>query len=547
MKIVKLAQEHLLKYKISLFVFAMMSLITWVVSIVLPYLTGYYVDILNQGPTRQEIKYFTLIILAVGLFNIIASFVKNYLHRTIQTKSMIDLNFYVLKHLVKLPVRYFEDKDSAYLNQRINNDSKEVINFVLDNFVSIIKNFLTVTVLIYISLTINVRLTLILLPLIPLYLGLYYLFRKPLYNKNYELKEKQNKFFSVMNQFLQKTKLIKLTATFREAHNQLEQSFKTMLLTFIKYTKLSLLFSNSDSFTKVLARVVVFFFGGLEIMNGNLTIGEFTIINSYFSMIKNGVSYFLGLGSSYQKALVAYDRLMGVLYQPKETIGEVKIDNINTIQLNDVSFSFDNSNYVIETLNYKFEKGKIYCILGDNGTGKSTLINIVLGLYNDYYDGQIYYNSNELRNLDMYYVRRKIVGVSEQEPMLMNNLLINNMTFGIENYNYQDLKILLENLNFDPNKFKEGLRTNIEEGSKNISGGEKLKISLIRTLLKDPELLVLDEPTSALDFQSIEKLKELLIQTKHNRITIVITHNKDFVDVADEIIDLNVSRVNNVS
>lgn len=257
-------------------------------------------------------------------------------------------------------------------------------------------------------------------------------------------------------------------------------------------------------------------------------------------MIMGCISYFLNLGKSYQDALVSYNRLEEILKKSKEINGKEFMDGIDTIELKNVSFSYDNEKVIIDHFNYKFEKGNIYCIVGQNGNGKSTLINLILGLFNNYYTGEIYYNSLELKQLDMYRMRKRIIGISEQEPKLINNTIESNVTYGIDIYNYDDIRKLLENLNLSIDKFSKGLDTNINEDSNNISGGEKLKISLARTFLKDPDLIILDEPTSALDVDSIEKLKYILNRIKNKKIILIISHNKNILDISDEIVDLNV-------
>jgi len=137
-------------------------------------------------------------------------------------------------------------------------------------------------------------------------------------------------------------------------------------------------------------------------------------------------------------------------------------------------------------------------------------------------------------------MRKRIIGISEQEPKLINNTIESNVTYGIDIYNYDDIRKLLENLNLSIDKFSKGLDTNINEDSNNISGGEKLKISLARTFLKDPDLIILDEPTSALNIDSIEKLKYILNRIKNKKIILIISHNKNILDISDEIVDLNV-------
>ena len=312
-----------------------------------------------------------------------------------------------------------------------------------------------------------------------------------------------------------------------------------MFNSLLRYTKVSYLFNSSNSMVTTIARVIIFFVGGMEIINGNLTIGDFTIISSYFTMMIGSVGYFLNLGKSYQDALVSYDRLRQILDEPQEINGTIRLESIETIELINVSFAYDNSKKIIHDFNYEFEKGKIYCIVGDNGTGKSTLINVILGILVNYYSGEIRYNSIEVKELDMYYIRRKIIGVTEQEPKLVNDTIINNLIYGVEIYDYKTIDKLLKDLNVNIDKFHEGLNTKLNEASSNISGGEKLKIAIARTFLKDPDVIVLDEPTSALDVVSIEKLKSMLTALKKEKIILIVTHNQEFLNIADEVIDLN--------
>lgn len=247
----------------------------------------------------------------------------------------------------------------------------------------------------------------------------------------------------------------------------------------------------------------------------------------------------MNLGKSYQDALISYDRLEQILNEQKEMNGKIQINTIDSIELNNVSFSYDSYKNIINKFNYKFEKGKIYCIAGENGSGKSTLINLILGIFNDYYNGEIFYNSTEIKKLDMYYVRRKIIAICEQEPKLLNDSILNNITYGIDIYDYDEIIDLANKLNLHVQKFSQGLDTNIYEAAKNISGGEKLKISLIRTFLKKSDVIILDEPTSALDFNTIQKLGSFIQSIKKDKIIIIVTHNEEFLNIADDILHLN--------
>ncbi|MBU5437455.1 ABC transporter ATP-binding protein/permease [Tissierella sp. MSJ-40] len=541
MKIFKFAKKHIIKYKFFIFLFLLSNIVSWTMSILLPYITGTYIDLLLKFNSMKTVGIFSIELLAIGIISIITSILSNYFYIKAQTNAMFDLNAHILDHVKKMPILYFNDKDSTYLNQRINSDCNTITSFVINSFPNIIINSLTLIVIFCVFSKINIYLTLLLLILIPVYLFIYKLFERPLYDYGYEYKESQSSFFSQMDEQLYNIDLIKLNAAFDDSSQQFRNSFLEFFPSVLKYSKISYLFSSTDSMMRIASQVILFFFGGTQIINKKLSIGQFTIMSSYFNMIMNCISFFLNFGKSYQDALVSYNRIIEILNNPKEINGSRKLESINTIELYNVSFSYNNSSTIIENFSYEFNKGKIYSIIGKNGTGKSTLAKLILGILIEYYKGKIYYNDIEIKDLDLYDTRKKIIGVSEQEPKLMSDTILNNITYGLNTYDYRDIDMFLNIFNMNIDNFKNGINTNIYESSNNISGGEKLKFSLIKTFLKDPDVIILDEPTSALDTNSIDNLINILQKIKKDKIIIIITHNQNILNIADEIIDTSYS------
>ncbi|KGM95771.1 hypothetical protein Z968_08265, partial [Clostridium novyi A str. 4552] len=181
----------------------------------------------------------------------------------------------------------------------------------------------------------------------------------------------------------------------------------------------------------------------------------------------------------------------------------------------------------------------IYYIIGKNGSGKSTLIDLILGLYPNY-EGEIYYNDINIKEIDIESVRKNLISVTEQEPNLINTTLIDNFTYGFSQYDLGEIEKYCKKLSIYefiinlPNKFN----FIIGDNSSKISGGEKQKISLIHSLIKKSNILILDEPTSALDKHSVNQLKDILQDIKTNKIIIIITHDNDLLDIADSVIEL---------
>jgi ATP-binding cassette subfamily C protein len=277
-----------------------------------------------------------------------------------------------------------------------------------------------------------------------------------------------------------------------------------------------------------------------EHIQKRMTIGELTIVMSYFSTTLSAVRYFFSLGKSVQSNRVCCDRLKRIFDVKEQTNGTERLDDIETIECSGLSFAYGEEK-VLDNLSRTFRKGGIYAFVGENGSGKSTLINLLLGLFIDDYEGSIRYNGRDIKTIDMRTLRRELVGVSEQEPILLEETLRFNLTLD------DDAELPLEafsklaamiNLDSYLESLPEGLDTVVREGAANLSGGEKQKLSIVRALLKNPKLLVLDEPTSALDKASGAHLVAYLQETCEDRIVFISTHDNALIDICSGVVSL---------
>jgi len=358
-------------------------------------------------------------------------------------------------------------------------------------------------------------------------------------------KESQSKFFTSLHQQLKKMKFTKLHSAEQVLHDKLKSDFCSLRLGVIEFQKINCLFNSLDNIVLTLSQISFYLLGGLQILAGELTIGMYTIFTTYFSMMINSIRYFFNIGKSYQEALVSYDRIINILNQKTETNGSVQIDKIDKIDIQNLSFSYGEKE-IIKNLNMTFTKGKIYGIKGGNGTGKTTLINLLLGLYIDEKKGVVLYNGIDISKLDMKKIRRNLIGVSEQEPVMLNSTIDQNLTLSREPLNNYKLEKYIKLLHLEQCINKNGLDFVINDNS-NISGGEKQKLSIIRVLLKEPDIMVFDEPTSALDMKSAKCFSDYLLKVRDNRIIIIITHESQLMEICDVIYNLDDNSKNEVS
>lgn len=258
---------------------------------------------------------------------------------------------------------------------------------------------------------------------------------------------------------------------------------------------------------------------GMIITNGY----EFVIIKNYYTMLLQASTQIIAILKTYPNMLVSKKRLNEILNIPSENNGNTLLKKIDSVKLEDFSFSY-NSKKIFEHFNYEFHKGNIYLIKGKNGVGKTTLINNILGLYIESYGGDILYNNYSIKELNLYEMRKNLISITEQEPVLFyqGNILKN-----IENNSNAAAMRLIKNF---------GLK---DIGVEQCSGGEKQKISIINSLLKNGELLILDEPSSALDKNSTIYLQKELVKLKSQKIIIIISHDLQMDKIADKILDLD--------
>ena len=214
-----------------------------------------------------------------------------------------------------------------------------------------------------------------------------------------------------------------------------------------------------------------------------------------------------------------------------------KIENLNTIEVKDVTFGYGNrKNTIFEKININFDKGNIYGLVGETGSGKTTLLNIITGLIKPVY-GTVKYNNLEIEEK----VNKKISYVS-QSTYLQNSTIKNNIAFGCHD-NQIDIKkinMCLESAKLGQliSNLPYGIETKISELGANFSGGQIQRLSIARALYADSNLIIFDEPTSSLDESTKKEILKMIFNLKENRIIIMITHLKEDLDICNKIFQI---------
>ncbi|WP_035292836.1 MULTISPECIES: ABC transporter ATP-binding protein [Clostridiaceae] len=504
--------NYLNKYKIRILIMMVLCILLTVTSLLKPYIISNFFDLLtnNLRDTKKVVNNIYLLIL-IWMNQIITGYFFNMEKIKLDSKFMFNILSNVIEHLKVIPYSEYIKLDSGYLCDRLVSDASEISNFIIENIFEVTINILSITISYFMIFKIYFLFGLILLPMFLIYSMLYIFFKEKIYLSNYTYTDEHSKFFSKLIRELKNIKSIKINSWHKESKNELYNAFVLLFNKGVNFSKISYMYSNVQNVVTFSSNIVILLYGVSLVEKNIITIGKLIVFNSFFNVIISGINYFLSLSQQYQQYLASKNRIDKLLLIKEEIIGNVTLKEVEDLQIRNLSFYYEKENQIIKNLNYKFKKGKIYCICGKNGSGKSTLFDLLLGLY-DNYSGEIYINSTNLKYINLYNFRKENVSICQQEPDVFSYTI---------------------------NKNKKNSYFNcIFNNYKNLSGGEKQKSALNMCLNKKFDILLLDEPSSALDKDSVKKLKQILKKLKKNSIIIVITHDRELIENADYIINI---------
>ena len=507
----------------------------WAVGVVSPYLSGLYIDELIAGISFHSFVAFILIIAAANFLKIALRYLQSLVSTNLGQRMVHQINNIIFQKIFASNYAYYCNIDCAYYIDQINRDSNAVVNFLISNIFNFFLQAATIIASAVIVFQADKLLCVIILLLIPFYICTFLLNKNKMHTAKAALKQRLNQYASNCAEQINKLSYIKRNTLYHEMSERLTRSFNHLLSASLHSVSVDYLFTNLNQVVIILAYLCIIGIGGYKVTTGALSIGLFSVINTYFNMMISSVSYFVGIAGSYQDTKISFQRIQKILQTPDEDKGDLLPESIHQVEVKDFSLQYG-SHVILNHCNVIFRAGCIYGLRGPNGTGKTTLLNALVGLFSGEISGHIYYDGISINQLDMPALRRKKISYIEQTPVLLNMSVRDYLHFGIEQNQTvsENQKQLLKVWDIDYLLDKE-----MNENGSNFSGGEKQKLALVRALSKESSLILLDEPTSALDKPSVAKLIDLLQSIKSNTIIIVVSHDLDMLEHCDEVINLS--------
>lgn len=524
-----MCKKYLGTKKFMIVLYNFLYLTNSLLALSIPYITGSFINLLISKSTFSDMIKYCILFMVINITNISITYVIGLIDTKLS--SLLSNNFIcdMISRLHKFDFKYYKNQDSVYLSQRISNDCNELIDFCLSFIPNVIMNILYILIPSIFLYLVNVKIFLVIVFFTALYVVLYLFLKQIIYNRKLKLIESQNKYYSEMNSELSLIKFIKMNGLSEKMISRLYKSFNMLFEDIFKFAKVSTIYSSLDKIVLALGQTSLFMIGSLLIINNEVTVGAFIITSSYFSYITASISFFFNLGKSLQEANVSYTRVKELYDIDILEQGEINLDNFKCMKFQNYSFSFDEL-IILNNFTFTFDKNNIYLLKGMNGIGKTTLFDIILGLYPLENTGEIYIDNYNKKMVQTDYLNKYCISICDQKKLYMNENVDSYFEFINTEIDYNYLNLLNNLLNTE----ELYMRLNDDSITESLSEGEKQKIAILKTLLKqNASMFLFDEPTSALDEESVFRFIEILKILKREKIIIIITHNNVFNSIAD--------------
>jgi subfamily B ATP-binding cassette protein MsbA len=500
----------------------------------------------GQDPQKALIFVISAIIILFFLknfFNYLAMFFITFLRNGILTKLRED----VYKKIIDMPISYFTNKKKGDVISRITADVLEIQHSFLSILELIVREPLTILFTISAMFLISFKLTAFVLIFIPLSGFIISLIGRSLKATSTLVQNEQAEFLSITEETLNGLKIIKgfvselfFIEKFRKSNNR----FYNLSNKLINRQNLA---SPMSEFLGISVIGVLLWYGGkLVLIDQELNPAAFITYMGLAYGVLTPAKAISKASYSIKKGNAAAERVLEILDSEnsikQEANAEKKLDFKSNIKFENVSFKYENEK-IIDNINFEIKKGQTIALVGQSGSGKSTIANLIPRFY-DVSEGKISIDGINIKKINKNNLRG-LIGLVSQDSILFNDTIINNIKLSESETELDDIINSASIANADDfiKKFEKKYETNVGDGGGKLSGGQKQRISIARAVFRNPPIMILDEATSSLDSESEKLVQQALEKLMKNRTSLVIAHRLSTIQKADLILVISEGQI----
>lgn len=533
--------QYALPYKKGLIVCMLLSVFATAMSLIPPYVTGYMVDTVLPSGQMNELIQMILILLGVYVLQYTVSAFRSYLLRVTGDRIVVGIKKDIYAKAQFLPMSFYDKTSTGSVINRVTSDAATIQNFVLKISQEAVVQFFTLVGILVIMLVLNWKLTLFSLVPIPFVALIGRRFGKKIGPRYMRLWRRGSAISTLLADTIPGIRIVKAFTNEQSAVSKFDNYCDEWMKESQKVAKIASIFPSFMTFLVTCGSLIIWASGGSFVINGaeGFSIGLLVSFISYASMFYNPINFFANFNDTYQNTLASAEKILDILdAEPEHNFGKGKIPARidGKIEFKNVNFSFDRSKKVLSNINLTIEPGDVVGIVGTTGSGKSTLINLIMRYY-DEYEGEILVDGMNIKDIDMEYYRNQI-GFVQQEPLMFKDTVFNNIAYGAGNVHVEQVLRAADIANAHGFicRMPDAYDTLLGERGIGLSGGEKQRISIARAVMKNPSILIFDEATAAVDSETEHLIQEAIERLIRGRTTLMIAHRLSTLRNANKIV-----------
>ena len=523
------------------------SLISTATTLIIPYLSKDLIDHALIGRDLNALRRIVYWFAALGVLGFILNVTSGLRYTRVSAEILFDMRLSLYAHLQRLSPRFYARTRLGDIVARLNNDISEIQRVAAEAALAWVGNVLFLIGSLVMMVWLDWRLALIALAPLPISLFALAYYRKKLEGRVAELRQRSADIGSFLIETLQATSLVVASNAQQREQDRFRGLNGAFIDALMRMQRVTYFAGGLPGTVLSIGSAVAFFYGGLRVIEGTLTLGTMGAFLAYQMRVFAPAQALMGLYASLTTAKVSWSRVLEILDAPIDVVEAPDATAVVTprgeLSFDAVSLGTDRQSRVLDEVSFTARPGQTIALVGGSGVGKSTIAYLATRLL-DPDAGVVRLDGRDLRSLQLASIRRHIVLV-EQEPTLLYSTIEENIRYvrpaatPDEVRNAAEAAGIASFIRALPN----GYATLVGERGLAVSAGERQRIALARAFLADPAVLVMDEPTAALDAISQRQIIEGSRAVMRGRTTILITHRREVAMAADHVVVLDGARV----
>ena len=549
LSIFKRLLRFVMHFKNEMIIAGVGALLVSIINVLLPYGLQYFLDnFLVKADVTTQIILFAGFLYAFGsVVKGILQFTYEYFFALGSEKSLEGLRAELYQKLHTLGMRYFDQTPAGSIVSRVTNDTMTLSNF-LTVLSSVVMSFFSIISAMMAMFSTNVMAGLIVLAFLPLLLVIIWQYSKRSSKLYRSYRERLSRINTNLNESIEGVSLIQQFKQEKRMTNHFEDENTALMKTRFNMINLnSLLLSPLTSLLYSLALALTLMYFGFPLRETFVPAGVVYAFSQYISQFFNPIANMMDQMTFFQDGIVAGKRIFRILdntdYEPKQNAEKGLTITQGKIEFKHVSFSYDGKNEILHDISFTVNPGETLGIVGHTGSGKSSIINVMMRFY-EFYQGEVLIDGVDIKKYPKAELRKKL-GLVLQEPFMFYGDINSNIRLYNKDITDEQIKEAAETVQADgfienlPGKY----HAKVGEGGSEFSQGQRQLISFARTLVTDPKILVLDEATANVDTETETLIQQGLKRLRKGRTTLAIAHRLSTIVDADQIIVLNDGKI----